>query len=44
MFRKPIDLVPVDIDQIVVSDKFNHFNNGFRYFIDYKEGEFVELL
>ena len=33
MSRKPTDLVPVDIDQIVVSDKFSHINNGFIYIL-----------
>ena len=26
-FKEPIDLLPVNIDQIVVSDKFKHNNN-----------------
>ena len=35
--KKPIDLISVDqiVDQIVVSYKFNHNNNGFKYFIGY---------
>ena len=40
----------VNIDQIVVSDKFNNNNNNnnnnnsFRYFIGYQEGEIVKPL
>ena len=41
--KQPIDLNLVNIDQIVVSDKFRH-NNGFKYFIGYKEGEIVKSL
>ena len=39
--KQPIDL---DVDKIVVSDKFKHSDDGFRYFIDYKEGEIVKPL
>ena len=31
-------------DQIVVSDKFKHNNEGFKYFIGDKEGEIVKPL
>ena len=41
--KLPLDLNLVNIDQIVVSDKFRH-NNGFKYFIGYKEGEIVKSL
>ena len=34
----------VNIDQIVVSDKFNRNNNGSRYSIGYQEGEIVKPL
>ena len=34
----------VNIDQIVVSDKFNCNNNGSRYSIGYQEGEIVKPL
>ena len=33
--KEPIDLLSVNIDQIVVSYKFKHNNEGFRYFIGY---------
>ena len=44
MSKEPIDLMSVNIDQIVVSDKFNHNNNGSRCFIGYQEGEIVKPL
>ena len=34
----------VNVDQIVVSDKFKHNNGGFNYFIGYQEGGIVKLL
>ena len=42
--KEPIDLMSVNIDQIVVSDKFNHYNDGYKYFIGYQEGEIVKPL
>ena len=42
--KQPIDLSLVNVDQIVVFDKFNHSDDGFKYFIGYKEGEIVKLL
>ena len=42
--KQRIDLDLVDIDQIVVSDKFEQSNDGFKYFICYKEGEIVKPL
>ena len=45
MSKEPINLMSVNIDQIVVSDKFNNNNNNsFRHFIDYQEGEIVKPL
>ena len=44
MSKEPIDLMSVDVDQIVVSDKFNHYNDGYKYFIGYQEGEIVKPL
>ena len=41
--KQPIDLMSVNLDQIVVSDKFNH-NDGFKYFIGYQKGEIVKPL
>ena len=34
----------VNIDQIVVFDKFKHSDDGFKYFIGYKEDELVKPL
>ena len=34
----------VNVDQIVVSYKFKHNNEGFKYFIGYGEGEIVKPL
>ena len=34
----------VIVDQIVVSDKFKHYNEGFKYFIGYLEGGIVKPL
>ena len=42
--KKPIDLISVNLDQIVVSDKFKHSEEGFKYFIGYQEGEIVKPL
>ena len=36
--KQPINLDSISIDQIVVSDKFKHSDDGFKYFIGYKEG------
>ena len=42
--KQPIDLDLINVDQIVVSDKFKHSDDGFKYFIGYKEGEIVKPL
>ena len=34
----------VIVDQIVVSDKFKHNNEGFKYFIGFQEGEIFKPL
>ena len=39
-----IDLLSVDVDQIVVSYKFKHNDEGFKYFIGYLKGEIVKPL
>ena len=41
---KPINLMSVNVDQIVVSDKFKHNKEGFKYFIGYQKNEIVKLL
>ena len=40
--KQPIDLMSVNVGQIVVSDKFKHSDEGFKYFIGYQEGEIVK--
>ena len=42
--KQPIDLKSVNVDRIVVSDKFKLIDEGFKYFIGYQEGEIVRLL
>ena len=42
--KQPIDLTSVNVDQIVISDKFSHSDNGFKYFIGYQESEIVKPL
>ena len=42
--KEPIDLDLVKVDQILISDKFKHNDDGFKYFIGYKEGEIVKPL
>ena len=42
--KQPIDLISVKVDQIVVSDKFKHSDEDFKYFIGYQEGEIVKPL
>ena len=44
MSKEPIDLMSLNVDQIVISDKFKHNNEGFKYFIGYQEGEIVKPL
>ena len=52
MSKEPINLMSVNIDQVVVSDKFNNNSNKndnnnndcFRYFIGYQEDEIVKPL
>ena len=42
--KQPIDLMSVNLDQIVVSDKFKYSEEGFKYFIGYQEVEIVKPL
>ena len=42
--KETIDLLSVDVDQIVVSYKFKHNNQSFKYFIGYRESEIVKTL
>ena len=42
--KQSIDLKPVNVDQIVVSDKFKHSDDVFKDFIGYQEDEIVQPL
>ena len=42
--REPIDSLSIDLDQIVVSDKFKHNDEGFKHFIGYLKGEISKPL
>ena len=42
--KQAIDLDSVDIDKIVVSDRFKHSEEGFKYVIGYQEDEIVKPL
>ena len=42
--KQAIDLDSVTVDQIVISDKFKHSKEGYKYFIVYREGEIVRPL
>ena len=42
--KEPIDFLSINVNQIVVSDKLKHNNEGFKYFIGYQKGEIVNPL
>ena len=42
--KQAIDLDSVNVDQIVVSDRFRHSDESFKYFIGYQEGKIVKRL
>ena len=42
--KEPIDLMSVNTDQIVLSDRFKHSDEGFKYFIGCQEDEIVKPL
>ena len=42
--KQPINLALINVDQIVVPDKFKDSNGGFKYFTGYKEGKIVKPL
>ena len=44
MSKKVIDLMSVNVNKIVVSDKFNHNEDCYKYFIGYQKGEIVRPL
>ena len=42
--KQPINLGLVNVDQTVVSEKFKHSDDGFKYFIGYQKNEIVKPL
>ena len=42
--KEPINLGLVNVNRIVIFKQFKHCDDGFKYFIGYKEGEIVKLL
>ena len=42
--KEPIVLNLVDVEKIVVSDKFKHSDKGFKYFIDYTDDNIIRPL
>ena len=42
--NEPIDVFSVNVDQIVVSNKFKHNKKVFKHFIGYQKGEIVKPL
>ena len=42
--KQPINLDLINVDQIVISDKFKHSDDGFKYLIGYKESEIAKPL
>ena len=42
--KQPIDLMSVNVDQILISEKFKHSNDSFKYFIGYQEDKIVKPL
>ena len=42
--KQQINLDLINVDQIVVSDKFKHSDDGFKYFNAYKKGELIKPL
>ena len=42
--KQPIDLISVNTEHVVTSDKFKHSEKGFKYFIGFQEGEILKPL
>ena len=42
--KQPINLDLVNVDQIVIFDRFKYIDDGFKYFIGYKEVDVVKPL
>ena len=41
---QPIALNLVNVNQVLVSDKFKHSDKGFKYFISYKDDSIIRQL
>ena len=39
--KQPINLNLVNVDQTIISHKFKHNDDGFKYFVGYKEYDIV---
>ena len=42
--KQAIEIDLVDSSKIIVSDKFKHSEDGFKYFIGYQENEIIKPL
>ena len=42
--KEPIDFSSINLDQIVVSEKFKHKDEGFKYFVGFQKGKIVKPL
>ena len=42
--KQPIDSDLINVDEIVISDRFKHSDDGFKHFIRYKEDDIVRPL
>ena len=42
--KKAIDLMSVNVNKIVVCDRFKQYEDSFKYFIAYQKGEIVRPL
>ena len=42
--KQAIEIDLVDTSKIIVSDKFKHSEDGFKYFIGYQENEIIKPL
>ena len=42
--KQAIEIDLVDTSKIIVSDKFKHREDGFKYFIGYQENEIIKPL
>ena len=42
--KQPIALDLVNVDQILISDKFKHSDTGFKYFIGYRDDNVIRPL